>query len=125
MDKRLYYIQELDKIVSEIVRARDKICITCRLEKPLTAGHFMKRRHMAVRWNLHNVNGQCWDCNLEDNWDTYREEMINKYGEAETDLIVSLARREEKWSEKDLKEMLDIFKKYKKQKESRDEEKKN
>jgi hypothetical protein len=120
VDKRLYYINELDKMISEVVRLRDKICITCGCEKPLTAGHFMKRRHMATRWNLHNVNGQCWQCNFEDNWEKYREAMIIKYGSAETESIISLGRTETKWSEKNLKELLEIFKKYRALKKSND-----
>ncbi len=104
--------QRLDKVVSEIIRGRDRVCITCDRELPLSAGHFMKRRHTATRWNLHNVNGQCMDCNRDDNWEVYKDAMIIKYGLEETSLIISLARADIKLATSELEQLLEILNKY-------------
>lgn len=97
--------KKLDTIVREIISLRDKECITCGSKNSLTAGYFMKRRHLATRWDLHNVNGQCWECNGKDNWNEYYNAMITRYGYSVTERMIRSARSDVKLSNGDLKEL--------------------
>ncbi|HPG63727.1 MAG TPA: recombination protein NinG [Saccharofermentans sp.] len=60
-------IKEADRVWSLYIRERDRglPCITC--GTPWTesqqAGHFMSRRHLNTRWEMHNGAGQCPKCN--------------------------------------------------------------
>ena len=104
MTERQKLEKRLDDIVSEIVRKRDKCCITCGGNKD-SAGHFMKRRHNGTRWNLTNVNAQCWDCNRNDDWEAYKSAMIMQYGEEVTENIITLAHSNVNYSNSDLKDL--------------------
>ena len=75
-------IKKLDKIVSDIVRARDKVCVTCGRPDTLTCSHVFTRRHYATRWDLINCNTQCKTCNYRHNKDTYpyNQWFFMKYG---------------------------------------------
>ena len=73
-------VVKLDKIVSEIVRARDKKCVVCgrghRDEpgKRLGSGHVFSRKAYSTRWDITpagNVHAQCWPCNRKHVFDSY------------------------------------------------------
>ncbi len=77
----------LDRLFSLYIRRRDEHrgCISC--GRAITAnncdaGHYIPRAHIATRWNVYNVNAQCYECNrLKDgNITAYREGLIRKYG---------------------------------------------
>lgn len=83
--------KNLDRIVSMIVRKRDKWCIICGQPvefndkgDPITndCGHFLGRKVDATRWDLKNCNCQCRSCNWKhnDNPMPYYYAMLNKYG---------------------------------------------
>ena len=75
-------IKKADRVFSKWVRVRDKnICCTCgKVGKH--AGHFVRRRHLKVRWHPYNVASQCVFCNtfLDGNEAEYSRFIINKYG---------------------------------------------
>lgn len=80
--KRL--VKRLDEIVSQIVRKRDKKCVTCGSVKQLGCGHIFSRAHYSTRWDLDNCHAQCWVCNYKARWsDTifYPEWYREKFGE--------------------------------------------
>ena len=66
--------KKLDKIVKEIVFARDEYCVTCPIwlsVKPdfkghwvMQPGHLFTRASKSVRWDLRNVYKQCKTCNF-------------------------------------------------------------
>ena len=67
--------KELDKVFSLYIRLRNATpegyvkCWTCnKLDhyKNMQAGHFMSRKHLAVRWDseIGNVQVQCVKCNM-------------------------------------------------------------
>ncbi len=60
-------VKELDTLVSLIVRKRDGRCVVCGSTDNPQAGHFIGRRHYAVRWDLTNVHQQCAGCNIAHN----------------------------------------------------------
>jgi hypothetical protein len=83
--------KRLDAIVSQIVRVRDRYCVTCHqpvlfngdgLPITLTCSHFVRRGHQAVRWHLSNCNCQCSGCNQyhDGNEKPYRLYMVGQYG---------------------------------------------
>jgi hypothetical protein len=79
-------VKKADKIFSLWIRKRDEVklqgrCCTCG-EPGNQAGHFVKRNHYKVRWNVDNVNLQCSRCNhfLGGNDAEYARFIINIYG---------------------------------------------
>lgn len=59
-------VKQLDSLVSKIVIARDGKCVLCGSRTALGCGHWQKRAHRGVRWNLDNCNCLCNLCNSED-----------------------------------------------------------
>ena len=80
--RRANLVKQLDDIVSLVVRARDKKCVVCWKTENLTAGHYISRRKRATRWDLRNVNTQCWGCNKAHRYWPHRYEryMLDCYG---------------------------------------------
>jgi hypothetical protein len=84
-------LKKLDKAFSEYIRqknAEDGICtcISCGKKLPwkeMDAGHYINRKHLALRWNEINVQPQCRACNRfdEGNIPAFGLGLQNKYGE--------------------------------------------
>ena len=83
----------LDRIFSRYIRLRDADangyirCISCGKAvfwKNSDAGHYVNRRHLALRYDEKNVNAQCRACNRfdEGNMLGYHAGLVKKYGEA-------------------------------------------
>ena len=101
--------KELDRVVRGIVLKRDLNCITCDCGLNTwnaTPGHFIKRRHRCTRWDLRNVNGQCLECNVEDNDARYHDAMLRRYSAAVIGELTRLAHQDCKYSEADLRNLL-------------------
>ncbi len=64
-------VRKLDKLVSQIVIARDKKCVCCGNTNNLTGGHLFSRVAYSTRWDLMNVFCQCISCNLRHEYDPY------------------------------------------------------
>ena len=78
--------KNLIEIFNKFIRLRDYglPCISCRRYVKLQAGHYYNAGNYAsLRFDEKNVNGQCFDCNVnkEGNKQGYREGLIKKYGE--------------------------------------------
>lgn len=87
-------VRELDVVVSQIVRRRDKKCVICGSTQNPQAGHFIGRRHFAVRWDLTNVHQQCSGCNIGHNSNPipYTLFIQQKYGEKYPETLDALSR---------------------------------
>lgn len=74
--------KKLDKIISKIVRLRDKKCVCCGSTDKLQCGHYVSRKYNALRWDLTNCHAQCGGCNIIHNRNpsTYSKYMIESYG---------------------------------------------
>lgn len=73
---------ELDRVTSLLVRARDGCCVTCGTTEDLQCSHYLKRTFLATRWNLTNCNAQCGTHNELHNrvpW-PYRKYMVSMIG---------------------------------------------
>lgn len=85
-------VKELDSIFSRFVRLRDSdkygvvSCFTCGVKmdfKKSQCGHFLSRRHYAVRWEEKNTAVQCVRCNIFKQGEQFifSENLKKKYGE--------------------------------------------
>ena len=92
---------------SKYIRLRDALlttgtdyeaeCVTCRRRYPINkmqAGHFIPGRSNAVLFDEYGVHSQCVQCNIFKSGDalTYRQRMVEKYGEEEVKEMEILAK---------------------------------
>jgi hypothetical protein len=113
--------EKADRLLSEVVRltaADDKgycYCITCDDYKHWTemeCGHYVKRRHMATRYELKNVGPQCHTCNChfdgrEDDHGLY---IDRKYGEGTAEELRRIGEPERKFMAHELQGMIEELK---------------
>lgn len=99
-----YLTEKAQESVNRFVRKRDSIngffiCISCQKLKPINqmnAGHYYPkepRRYRSIRFDLHNINGQCVRCNkfLSGNLIEYRKNLLEKIGEENLKQLDKLA----------------------------------
>jgi len=109
--------RDLDKLFSLFIRRRDALpngmgrCFTCNRYSLLEAGHFIRRQHVATRWDERNVHGQCAYCNR---WQhgaqaEYYVELVKKYGQATVDELMQLKRTPTRFNRDDYEKMLERF----------------
>lgn len=112
-------------IVHAYVRERDKgkPCISCGNDwKPnFQAGHgYAAGSFETLKYNLHNINGQCEQCNLRKEGDffNYSLNLPDRIGIENYNELVRLAgidkQRSKVWNVDNLKEIRDMVKKIKK-----------
>ena len=103
------YVADMDKVFQYWVRLRDAMpggytrCISCGQIKPfdqIQAGHYMSRKHMSIRWNPMNCNGECTFDNgyNGDHLIGYRKNLIKKIGEAKVEWLEASSKQAKKWS---------------------------
>jgi hypothetical protein len=95
--------EELDKYASIVGRTsymdyRELVrCYTCTWighYKECDAGHFIRRGHHAVRWDLRNIRPQCVECNRSKNGQPkiFEEELREEIGDDEVDSLIERSR---------------------------------
>src|SRR5215213_4458121 len=79
---RRWLVAELDRLVSLIVRRRDRRCVTCGETRGLQCSHFYSRRYLRTRFELTNCHAMCASCNRRHNEDPepYLKFMVEMYG---------------------------------------------
>lgn len=132
--KRGHLIELADLAMGKFVRLRDclwtkkskewGLCISCgglcqyKYDESIdpkrcgSAGHYVPRANMTLRWDMENVNLQCRYCNefLDGNIDGYKEGIVAKYGQATLDRLESLRNVKMKHSTTELIELVRFFK---------------
>jgi len=114
-------IKKLDREFSRYIRLRDSDtngmcpCVTCgRLMnwKEAHAGHFIKRQHMAVRWDEQNVHSQCPADNVYKGGcqDEYSAYVLRTYGQDAFERLMREKRTAKKWTRPELEELIDKYK---------------
>ena len=109
--------KRLDMVFSAFVRLRDAmyggntVCISCGRVLPfeqMQAGHYWSRKHMATRWDEHNVNAECAICNCHDSnhLKGYTENLLSKIGKERFDRLAELHNQERRWSDAELEDMI-------------------
>jgi len=126
-------IEQADLAMGKFVRLRDclwtkknpdwGLCISCgglcqytydeSIDPHLcgSAGHYVPRANMALRWDMENVNLQCRYCNefLDGNEEGYKEGIIAKYGQATLDRLESMRCIVQKHSTQEIIEIRNFF----------------
>lgn len=117
--KRTDYVKKLDKVFSEYIRLRDSMggyfrCISCGQIKPYEqadCGHYHSRRHMATRFDEDNCHAECRHCNrfTADHLIGYQKNLLAKIGQSRFDLLSFKASQTKKWSDFELKALIDCY----------------
>lgn len=126
-------IEEADLAMGKFVRLRDclwtkknpewGLCISCgglcqyKYDESIdpkrcgSAGHYVPRANMALRWDMENVNLQCRYCNefLDGNEEGYKEGIIAKYGQATLNRLEQMRNVRAKHSTAEIIELRDFF----------------
>lgn len=99
-------------------------CFTCGSHSHFTkmdTGHFIDRRHGAVKFNPLNVEIQCMACNriLKGNIDVYRKKLHEKYGPEVEDLLTNEVKSGAPMRQEEVEKAIAYFKTMKKVKNER------
>ena len=112
-------IKKIDKVVSYIIRTRDKwTCQRCltKYEPPtqgLHCSHYFSRRFMGTRFDLENLISLCYGCHRlweGDKQGAYKDLMIKRLGENEYNVLEFKARNVTKFSNSELEILLKSLK---------------
>ncbi len=113
-------IADADRIFSLFIRQRDADsngvirCISCgafRLWRSADNGHYLKRQHMATRFNEINCNGQCKPCNgfEQGNNQNYRIGLVKKYSEKAVQELEAHEHDTCKLSQFDIEQIFNLY----------------
>jgi predicted nucleic-acid-binding Zn-ribbon protein len=117
--KRMSIVRKLDKIVSLIIRARDKRCVVCGNKEYLQNGHLFPRKSYSTRWDVTpngNCHTQCRGCNLSHNRDfyPYSNWYVRKFGQKSYDKLHVRYKTKKRFTDKQLEALYDKFKEVRK-----------
>jgi len=111
-----------DTQFSKYIRLRDSVdgmvtCFICGRSIPIneaTAGHFIKRRHMATRFDERNVHGMCFRCNQEEEGNTevsdlHYIKMRDRYSHVVIDELYFRSRQPFHMSKSDINEIAKTY----------------
>jgi len=112
--------RKLDRVFSVFIRKRGTNmdgygpCVTCGTWmhwSAANAGHWIKRQHLATRYDERNVNFQCVQCNLwkHGNLIEYTFYMQKKYGHSVVIELMRLKRTTVKLTRADYEAMIARF----------------
>ncbi len=99
--------RKLDKICSELVRARGQ-CWKCKGTTTLQTAHIFSRKYRSVRWDLDNLLCSCAKCHF---WGHANPilftEFVREYlGEVKYTLLKKIAQPIKQWT---IEEMLELY----------------
>jgi hypothetical protein len=110
------YLKLAQQVFNKWIRLRDEglVCISC--QKPprkKNAGHFYSQGgHSNVRFDEMNVHLQCEHCNsfLSGNLIEYGNNLIERIGKDEFELLRNRAYETRKWTKDELKKLISEYK---------------
>jgi Bacteriophage Lambda NinG protein len=105
--ERAKEIRKLDAALSQLVRTRDRPCITCgEGDVPLDAGHFRRRECMATRFDSRSVAGRCKKENRFEGGKPYefRLAIDKKFGRGTAAKLFKLSKTTTQWGIGELKQ---------------------
>jgi hypothetical protein len=109
---RAWLIEQLDAQVRRLVRARDKVCVTCGSRFNLEISHFYPRWFLSIRFDLTNCNLQCVICHRkfhEKKTTAYARYMKRTYGQVGIDALNARRQSLVKLSDSELEELLSQY----------------
>jgi hypothetical protein len=112
--------KKLDNVCRKIVLIRDSAddetfkCISCGKVEMLNksnVSHYISRRYLSTRWDLHNIHLSCVYCNkyLSGNLIEYRKTLVQKYGLQEVERLEMIYKMSTHYSTFDLEMLLQNF----------------
>lgn len=117
-------LQIADELYSRLRRLQESedgfcTCISCGRRvrwQYITIGHYIKRRHLILRYDNINTQPQCKFCNQEQENDkeieiAFGRNLIVKYGMNILNILGQMKRTHIKYSSKDYEEMIKKFRK--------------
>jgi len=107
--ERAKAIRKLDTALSQLIRARDRACITCgRGHVPLDAGHFRRRECVATRFDYRNVAGQCKKANRFEGGKPYEFGLAidERFGKGTAARLFKLSKTTEEWKIGELEQFM-------------------
>jgi len=113
--------KKLDKVFSEYIRRKDAdeggtvACVTCGKLfhwKEVHCGHFVKRQHRAVRWDVDNAGPQCVRDNLHmgGRQDDFAIHILASKGRFTLDRLMAAKYKPVKFTRADLEKLIEGFK---------------
>lgn len=118
--KRSTIVKNLDTVFSQYIRlryAKNEIaeCYTCGKKdhyKKQQAGHFASRRHYSTRWNEHNVQVQCYGCNIGNQGLQFEfgKRLNKEFGNDFAEQLLIESKKTVKLSDNDLQDMIQYYK---------------
>lgn len=111
--RRKKLINQLDEVVSKIVRLREPYCVTCGTTENLTCSHLITRNKKSIRWNLDNCHCQCKSCNFRHEYypEIYTEWWLNKYDQEKYSELIKMGNVTKKWTLEELEALLKFYQK--------------
>lgn len=115
-------ISILDKVFSQFIRLTYAFdngfveCFTCGRQFRYNAmqnGHYVRRTHMALRFDSKNCFPQCYECNItkDGNEDEYRKRLLTTFGRVHV-LYLDEAKKELKqWKECEIDVLIAYYRK--------------
>jgi hypothetical protein len=107
-------IARAQQIFNRWIRFRDqnKGCISCGAEVTEAGHYYSAGHHSALRFNEHNVHGQCTRCNryLHGNAIEYRKGLVKRIGDKNILLLDAGCRNIKKWNQIELKWIIQNYK---------------
>jgi len=100
--------EELIRLFSLCVRARDKTCRYCGSDYRLQAHHVIQRTYKLGRYNPDNGITLCSGCHFHEktNHEKFRDMIIEILGQKKFDTMKAAYMRTWKWSVPEMKELL-------------------
>jgi hypothetical protein len=116
---RTALVKKLDSEFSIYIRKRNgelATCFTCGKKdnwNKLQCGHFQSRKHYATRWDETNCQVQCVGCNVYKYGEQYKFgiHLDQVHGLGTADGLVEKSRKETKFKNYELEEMIEHYKK--------------
>lgn len=107
-------VKKLDKVVSLIIRERDKACVICGSREQLQCGHIFSRVNYSTRWDITkdgNCHCQCAKCNILHEYDAYPFYRWYKhnFGEKKLEKLHTRSKQRSKLSDDELNKLLSML----------------
>jgi hypothetical protein len=109
---------QLDKLFSQAVIARDRKCKVSGSDDRLTVHHIRSRSHKITRWNLENGICLSWKVHFlqKANPELFMDKIIECIGQKEYDRLKKLSGMTYKWSLEELErikeQLLEVIHQY-------------
>jgi len=111
---------KLDKVFSLYIRTKyadwrgNVACYTCGRIHPIKSiqcGHFIRRQHLATRWDENNARPQDYGCNVGQggNYDVFALKLLKEIGQEGLEELQRKKDTPKKWKLAELESLLEYY----------------